>query len=113
MSGLSSIYAFKRWGNVKLFIGLVFHTLLFEPISLKSLACVGFKTYGAIMEQFIIEVAAFAALTKKKPATVIQNAVGLSGSTWGKWVKGDASPQMKTVEKIRKYMKSQQIGAES
>jgi hypothetical protein len=55
------------------------------------------------MEQLMNEVAAFAAVMGIKPATVLQNAAGLSGHTWRKWEEG-GSCSVNTAEKIRLHI---------
>lgn len=49
------------------------------------------------------DVAAFAAAKGIKPATVLQNAAGLSGQTWDKWQDG-ASCSLTTADRIRAYI---------
>ena len=70
----------------------------------KNLAKIGFKTYISGMEQFLNEVRAFARQAKIKPATVVQNGAGLSGTTWEKWENGTSFPRIDTIDKIRSYM---------
>ncbi len=41
-----------------------------------------------------------------KPATVLQAAAGLSGTTWGKWEDGSQTCEMRTAERIRAFMAS-------
>ena len=56
------------------------------------------------MEQLIKEVTAYAAAKGIKPTTVLQNAAGLSGTTWDKWAGGDATCHLKTAAIIRDYI---------
>lgn len=56
------------------------------------------------MEKLISEIECYAAARGVKPATVLQVAAKLSGTTWSRWVAGEASCTMRTMEKIRRYM---------
>lgn len=49
------------------------------------------------------EVIEFADRRGIKPATVLQNAASLSGTTWEKWVKG-GDCGLKTAARIRDYI---------
>lgn len=41
-----------------------------------------------------------------KPATVLQLAARLSGHTWAKWEAGTASCTVRTIDRIREYMRA-------
>lgn len=50
------------------------------------------------------EIRDYAAARGVKPATVLQMAAALSGTTWAKWERGAAVCSMRTAEKLRAYM---------
>lgn len=57
------------------------------------------------MEQFLQAVRDYAAADGVQPSTVLQRAVGLSGSVWQRWEEGKGSPTLKTADRIMAYMK--------
>jgi len=56
------------------------------------------------MEQFMVEVRAYAERCNIAPTTVIQRAGVGGGGTWSKWADGSGSPTLRTVDRLRKYM---------
>ncbi|HHX89639.1 MAG TPA: XRE family transcriptional regulator [Paracoccus sp.] len=48
-----------------------------------------------------------------KPATVLQNAANLSGTTWEKWNAGAASCSIRTADRVRAYMAANPAQTES
>ncbi len=50
------------------------------------------------------EIMEYAAARGIKPATVLQLAAGLSGTTWDKWRQNVASCSLRTAERIRGYI---------
>lgn len=55
------------------------------------------------MEQFIQEIIDYAHRMGWQPSTVIQKA-GVGGGKWRRWVDGEGSPTLHTVDRLRKYM---------
>lgn len=51
----------------------------------------------------------FAAARGIKPATVLQIAAGMSGTTWEKWRAGSATCSMRTAERIRDYISANPV----
>lgn len=56
------------------------------------------------MEKLIAEIQTYATARGIKPATVLQLAAGLSGTTWEKWVSGQSSCSLRTAERVRDYV---------
>lgn len=56
------------------------------------------------MEQFLAEVRAYAAANGVSPEKVLREALNSEWSRWGRWADGKASPQVKTIERVRAYM---------
>ena len=50
------------------------------------------------------EIRVYARARGVKPATVLQNAAMLSGTTWEKWESGSASCSVRTADRVRAYM---------
>lgn len=65
---------------------------------------VGQKSYSKGMEQFLKEVRDYAAAIGVQPSTVVQRAAGMGGAKWSRWVAGDSSPTLRTVDKVRAYI---------
>lgn len=56
------------------------------------------------MEQFLTDVAAYAESVGLAPGTVVQNATNASGSIWKTWLRRDAYPTVRTMDRVRAYM---------
>jgi len=56
------------------------------------------------MEPLIAEIEAYAKARGLKPATVLQYAAGLSGTSWEKWKAGAQVCTVATAEKIRAFI---------
>lgn len=56
------------------------------------------------MEQLIAEIEAYAAAVGKNPRLVLRDAAGCSWREWDRWVSGQSSPRLSTVDRIRAYM---------
>lgn len=58
------------------------------------------------MEQFIIEIEAYSKKSGVSPQRLLRDAVGAPWWMWEKWKAGDASPTMRTADKIRSHIET-------
>jgi hypothetical protein len=65
------------------------------------------------MEEFMSEIESYAKSRGIKPATVLQLAARLSGRTWERWLQGDASCTLRTMSRVRDYMRENPVPAKS
>jgi hypothetical protein len=56
------------------------------------------------MDELICEVEAFAARTGGTPQKVLRDAIAAGGGQWASWKRGDSSPTMKVVDRLRTFM---------
>lgn len=56
------------------------------------------------MEKFLEDMRAYAHAVDRSPQHVLRQAIGASWSQWKAWEKGQASPTLNTVDRLRAYM---------
>ena len=60
----------------------------------------------SVMEEFILEIEAYAAAVDRTPQAVLRSAVSAGWGTWDAWVSRKSSPTMALADRIRDYMKA-------
>lgn len=65
------------------------------------------------MDDFIREIEAFAGARNIEPSTVLQKAVNASGLTWRGWKAGTLGCTVRTMDRVRAYMRAQPAPTES
>jgi hypothetical protein len=56
------------------------------------------------MDQFLIDVRAYADAFGVKPSTVVQRATKLGGAAWSRWESRTGWPTLKTSDEIYRYI---------
>lgn len=56
------------------------------------------------MEKLIYDIVCYAALRGWKASTVLQRAIGASGTEWERWTKKGGSCSLVTADRVRAYM---------
>jgi len=58
------------------------------------------------MDKFVAEIESYAARVGLAPSTIVQRAVGLSGSTWAAWRSRSGFPTAQTMDRLRDWIKA-------
>jgi len=61
------------------------------------------------MEEFLEEIRAYARAAGLSPSTVVQRAKCGGGATWHRWESGRGSPNMRTAERLRAWMREHPV----
>ena len=57
------------------------------------------------MEQLLRDIETYAAAMGRQPQRVLRDAIDASWGTWSRWKDGKASPTVKTVDRLRQWMR--------